>query len=718
MTDDMRIHKQAFLEEAAELLAELESSLLEWENRPEDSALVDRVFRAMHTIKGSGAMFGYDDISSFAHEVETLLDMVREGLLSPEPGIIDLTLEARDHMAAMLAAVDQGGSVAEDGRTRRLVAEFRAVSSRAGSRRGNGGHATSPPGQESTPGCGERGEDTLRTWWVRFVPDAEIMRRGTDPLGLVRELGELGQTWVLGHADGVPPLSECVADHCYICWDVLLATSRDLNALRDVFIFVEDECLVRILPLDGAVSPEQASELAAVGRALVERGDLTAREWDSLVGAAAPCGPPTTVPSDAPPLQPGTSPAPSTSATGGDAGAGECESRTKGASLSVSSIRVPAARLDKLVDLVGEMVTVQARLTRAAERLHDDELRAVAEEVESLTWELRENAMSCRMLPIGTLFGKFKRVVRDMSHSLGKEVDFVLAGEQTELDKTVIERLNDPLVHLLRNAMDHGIETPDVRRAAGKPDVGSLWLSAEHAGSSVLVKIRDDGRGLDAAAIRARAEDQGLIQPDTEIPEKDLFRLVFHPGFSTSTEVTDVSGRGVGMDVVKRGLERLKGSIDIHSTAGQGTEITLRLPLTLAIIDGLLVATGDDHFIIPTSATEECVELTAEDVRLQRGRRTVCVREELIPYVRLRDRFGVNGGAPDIEKVVIVRDNDARFGFVVDRVIGDHQTVIKNLGRFLQGVEDVSGATILGDGTVALILDVQRMMSTAHGNDS
>jgi two-component system chemotaxis sensor kinase CheA len=357
---------------------------------------------------------------------------------------------------------------------------------------------------------------------------------------------------------------------------------------------------------------------------------------------------------------------------------------------------------------------MQARLSQSAASLNDPELFAVAEQVEQLTGDLRDNTMIIRMLPIGTTFSKFKRVVRDLAAELGKEVVLTTEGGETELDKTVIEKLNDPLVHIIRNSIDHGIEPPQAREALGKPREGTVHLSAVHSGANVLVRISDNGAGLDPEAIRKKAVEKGLIASDAELTEKEIFSQLFVAGFSTSERVTDVSGRGVGMDVVKRSIDTLRGTVDISSKKGQGTTITLSLPLTLAIIDGLLVKIEEGDFVLPLSAVEECIELTHDDVAKAHGRHMIHVREQIVPYIPLRSLFHVTGEVPPIQQIVITETNGSRIGFVVDRVIGEHQTVIKSLGRIYRDVEGISGATILGDGTVALILDIPNLVKCAE----
>jgi two-component system chemotaxis sensor kinase CheA len=382
---------------------------------------------------------------------------------------------------------------------------------------------------------------------------------------------------------------------------------------------------------------------------------------------------------------------------------------------AAATIRVPAERLDILVNLVGEMVTVQSRLSQISSVINNTDLLLVAEEVERLVTELRDNTMSIRMLPIGNTFNKFKRLVRDLSAELGKQINLVTEGAETELDKTVIERLNDPLVHLIRNSIDHGIEAPAIRERAGKPEEGTVKLTAEHSGANVLIHIADDGAGIDPEAIRLKAIEQGIITQDDDLTEKELYNLIFAPGFSMAKKVTNVSGRGVGMDVVKRGIDALSGTLEIESKKNEGTVITLKLPLTLAIIDGILVRIADAFFVLPLSAIEECVELTREDIRRMHGKNMTHIRGEVVPYIPLRERFKIAGEPPSIEQIIINRIGDGRIGLVVDQVIGQHQTVIKTMGKFYKNIKEVSGATILGDGTVALILDIGQLTQAAIG---
>ncbi|MEI7670661.1 MAG: chemotaxis protein CheA [Deltaproteobacteria bacterium] len=696
MTDT---HKEAFREEARELLVELEASLLELEETPADADLIGRVFRAMHTIKGSGAMFGFDEIASFTHGIETVYDAVRNGKLQVTKTLIDQTLRAGDQIRKMVDAPDD--APVADEQTDAIVQSFRDMLREGADPAKNDISPTPPSGEIAieTP-------DRETTYRIRFRPAKDIFSSGTNPVLLLRELCELGSGSVVALTEQIPPLSEIDPEACYTAWDVILTTRRDRNAIRDVFIFIEDDCELTIDVIDEEGRTDAGQGSGRIGEILLNRGEIKPEELEKAIGAHKRIG--------------------ELLVDSGAVGADQVQSalaeqqhireirEKRQATESAASIRVPAERLDRLVNMVGELVTVQSRLSQLSGRGNDPALLQVAEEVERLTAELRDNTMSIRMLPIGTMFSKFQRLVRDLSAELGKEIVLKTEGAETELDKNVIEKLNDPLVHLIRNCIDHGIEKPAVRRESGKPAQGMVRLEAEHSGANVLIRITDDGAGLDGEAIRNKAIEKGLITPEAVLNEKELFSLILMPGFSTARQVTNVSGRGVGMDVVKRGIDALQGTIDISSSKGAGTVISLKLPLTLAIIDGLLVRIGVSHYIMPLSAIEECVELTRKDVEAAHGKHLAEIRGEIVPYIRLRDQFRIGGVVPEIEQIVTVRIDGQRIGFVVDEVVGGHQTVIKSLGRIYRTIEEVSGATILGDGEVALILDLSKLFAKAE----
>jgi two-component system chemotaxis sensor kinase CheA len=691
--DDM--HRMAFREEAGELLGELEASLLALEDQPDDQDLINRVFRAMHTIKGSGAMFGFDDIAAFTHEVETVFDKVRNGLFPVCKDLLDLTLAARDHITLLLEAADSAGepdaSVQAEGR--RILDGLRRLSPESPAPQ-----APAQPAQSEV----ERGYVTYR---IRFRPGPGFYATGNNPLLFLEDVSELGTTRTYLHTEDIPCLEDVDPEVCHAWWDIILGTHKTYSLVQDVFSFVEDDCELSIEQIDAA----DAAPPKKLGEILVDRGDLAPEDLALALSAQKRLG---AVLADS-----GLVPKPRVDAA-------LVEQQTvrdmrkvrEPAAEATSSLRVAAEKLDELVDLVGELVIVQSQIKQAVQDSGDPMLKSLSEHLERLSDDLRDSTLGIRMLPIGTTFSRFRRLVRDLSAELGKEIDLSTSGEETELDKTVIERLGDPLVHLLRNSIDHGVERPDQRLAAGKPPRGVVSLSAEHSGGAVVIRIVDDGRGLDPAAIRAKAVERGLLSPDVEYSDKEIYNLIFLPGFSTAKAITSVSGRGVGMDVVKRAIESLRGAVEIDSQPGRGTSITVRLPLTLAIIDGLQLQTGKEFYVAPLSIVEECVDLPHDEAG--EGDRIINLRGEIVPYIRLRDFFSIEGVPPDVEQVVISSVEGARVGIVVDRVIGEHQTVIKSLGRIYRDVEGLSGATIKGDGTMALILDLPGILraSAEQGN--
>ncbi|HEY6837474.1 MAG TPA: chemotaxis protein CheA, partial [Geobacteraceae bacterium] len=543
-----------------------------------------------------------------------------------------------------------------------------------------------------------------RTFRVRFSPPPAILLTGFDPVELLADLRRLGTCKVMARTDRVPTLPDFDPSVCYFHWDAVLTTTRDVNAIKDVFILVEEggELVIEELD-DGGITG--APQYKRLGEILVERGDLEAAELDRVLASQKRLGEIL--------VESGLVEADKVHAALVEQQHVRDVRQQRQSQESASSIRVPAERLDKLVNLVGELVTVQARLSQTASIKGDAELDAIAEEVERLTAELRDNALNIRMLPVGTTFAKFKRLMHDLAAELGKEVEMITAGGETELDKTVLEKLNDPLVHIIRNSIDHGIERPEARVAAGKPRHGTVHLSAVHSGDCVIIAVRDDGAGLDREAIRAKAVEKGLVSPHAELSEQEIYAQIFAPGFSTAKTVTSVSGRGVGMDVVKRALDALRGTIEVASRRGDGTTITVKIPLTLAIVESLLVRIGADRFVLPLALVEECVELSRQDAMAGHGRNLANVRGKLVPYIPLREVFGIAGERPEFEQIVITNLAGERIGFVVDHVVGEHQTVIKSLGRMYRDVAGISGATVLGDGSVALILDASHLARQA-----
>ncbi|MBN1907803.1 MAG: chemotaxis protein CheA [Deltaproteobacteria bacterium] len=684
-----------FRQEADELLFEIEEAVLEIEENPDDKEAINRIFRAVHTIKGSGGMLGFTRVAQFTHTLETVLDTLREGRLTVDKNLINLILRSRDHIKSILDSTSGVGEIDPD-QEKILLTQLNDLiplddDKNAQYESGNG--------QEETLSKYSPKESIYR---ITFKPGKDIFRTGTDPGLLIEELKSFGDHNIILHYKNIPSIDVLIPDECYLSWDIILTTSQTADDIKDVFIFVEDNCELTIDIVDELIEGDDYKEVKKIGEILVERQVISEEDIKSTLNDQKRLGELLIEKNKVDYDTIETALAEQTQIK---------KTREKHREeIKASSLRVTSEKLDSLVDLVGELVTVQARLSQFSSVMDHSELLSIAEEVEKLTTELRDNTMDIRMMPIGTIFSKFKRLVRDLSSDLGKSINLLTEGAETELDKTVIDRLDDPLVHLIRNCIDHGIETPSVRKENGKQETGTIKLSAVHKGAYVVITIKDDGAGLNADAIKEKAIEKGIIQREAVLSEKQIYELIFTPGFSTATTVTNISGRGVGMDVVKRTIVSLRGSIELDSSPGQGTMITLKLPLTLAIINGLLVSIADTCYILPLATVEECVELTQENSDQSHGSNLLNVRGEIVPYIRLRDHLNIEGKRPNLEHIVITDVQDKRIGFVVDKVIGGHQTVIKALGPAFKYVREVSGATILGDGKIALILDVNALM--------
>jgi two-component system, chemotaxis family, sensor kinase CheA len=652
---------ETFRQEARELLEQLEEGLLDLEQNPANDDLINSTFRALHTIKGSGAMFGFTAVAGFVHEFETAFDQVRKGQTAATPALIEVALDAKDHIHKLIEQPDAriaGGDA--------ILAALRAVID------GSDAQVATPA---ETPVAARPADEQAdaKNWRIRFRLPPDALIYGTNPLLLLDEIAAIGPCTVTALTDTVPLLDSIDPEMPYIGWQVDLTAHDPHEAIDDVFLFLRDGMELSIEELGAGEQPEPVVQ---------------------------PAPEPAAAKADAPATRPAEK----------DAKAPPAAERT-----ASSSMRVDAERLDELMDRVGELVIAQARLTQIAAMSQDANLKTIAEELERLSSGLRDTTMGIRMVPIGTLFSRFRRLVHDLSRDLDKEIEFITTGEDTELDKTMIERLADPLVHLIRNSVDHGLEDATRRSAAGKASKGSIRLSAVYAGAEVAISVSDDGAGLDAERIRAKAEEAGLLAPDAKIADQDLFQMIFAPGFSTAKEITALSGRGVGMDVVKRTIDGLRGSIDLSTIPGQGTTATLRLPLTLAIIDGMLVRVGNGRYTIPLSAVEECVELPEGIDANAKGRNFLDIRGSLVPFLRLREVFNTTAPAEPHQKVVIVSSGEGRVGLVVDQIIGNNQTVIKQLSKLHSAIKSFSGATILGDGTVALILDTAHLVGFGQG---
>lgn len=695
--------EQIFRVESAELLSDLESALMDLEETPNDTDLVNRAFRAMHTIKGSGGMFGFEEICRLTHQLEDAFDQVRNGVLSVSQSLIDLTLRAKDHIEALMLS----DKVEKHPETDAILDQVNVIL-------GQQNTASEPTNTENAQAIAsvpdsQDGNDQC-VFRIDICPDLNAFETGVSPIPMLRELCELGECDVQTLTHALPDsLEDFDPELLYLSWQVKLITDRPQTDIEDVFIFVADEWSIRIenegpFGLDSSnqsVSADITEENKCYANCTGYIDELLVDEEperDAQTENTEPIVESHPNPNQAEPVSNAlVSPAPIQSTV-----------KQPSAAESNETIKVRTSKLDKLMDIVGELVIAQARLQQVAAELNEPELDTVNESFERLSNELRDNTLDMRMLPIGTTFSKYRRLVRDVSNELGKKVNLITEGEDTELDKTLIDKLVDPMVHLIRNSLDHGLESSAERIQNGKPEHGEIKLVAFHQESKVVIKITDDGRGMDPNKLIQKARDRNIISPTDRLSDQEAIELIFAPGFSTAEQVSNISGRGVGMDAVKTAVESMGGKIRVHSVLGEGTEMTIELPLTLAIIDGLLVSISNEPYVLPLSMVEECIEVQRTE-RDDDVSSLIEVRGKLVPHVRLRQWFECDGHSPDIQQAVITRYNDDVLGLVVDEVIGEHQTVIKNLGPAFKSIKGISGATILGTGGIALIVDVPEL---------
>ncbi|NLK45389.1 MAG: chemotaxis protein CheA [Treponema sp.] len=683
---------EIFIDEANDLLDKLENLILELENNPEDIETIQEIFRIMHTIKGSSGMFGFDTISSFTHEVESAFNAVRNKEVKVTQELITHTLSARDYIRKLLAEPDNPSIKNE---SQDLIEIFKLYVKQ---------NSINSKQKESEQKPLEHSKHideknlTEATWRIHFIPASDIFKNGTKPCKLIEELQSMGKCSITPFFSKIPRLNDIEPTVCYISWEIIITTTAMEDDLKDVFIFLDSTSTIQITKISDD-DDDQSEPPKKIGEILVERNLTTKDVINEVLSTHKTIG---QVLTDSKVVSKEIMQA----ALAEQKHLRDLQEK-KQQETSNQTIKVNSEKLDKLIDLVGELVTFNARLTQISQFIQTSELYTIAEQGERLILELRDTTMDMRMLPIGTIFSRFKRLVRDLSKELNKDIELITEGAETELDKTVIEKLNDPLVHLIRNSIDHGIETPAVREASGKNPQGKVTLKAEHNGAFVLITIEDDGAGLNTKAIHQKAIERGLINTNDELTDNEICDLILQPGFSTASQVTSVSGRGVGMDVVKKDVTALGGTISIVTRHKKGTKFILKLPLTLAIIEGILVKIGNGFFVIPLSNVIECLEF-------QRTQSTkICssinIRNEIIPYIDLRTFFEIDDPLPTMEQIIIVNDQDSRMGLVIDKVIGNYQTVIKPLGRLYKNTYGFSGATILGNGSVALILDIYKL---------
>jgi two-component system chemotaxis sensor kinase CheA len=705
---------QTFLVEGRELLEAMEAALLRiaGEDHPEES--INAIFRAAHTIKGSAGLFGLDGVVAFTHVVESVLDEVREGAVALDEPLTELLLACGDHIGTLINAVDAGQRVLTSEEEQAGAALLWRLHQHLN---GNAGaHAlvaqASPFGDAGgfeRVGAPSGGADH---WHIslRFGPD--VLRDGMDPLSFIRYLATLGSIErIVTLYDAVPLLDALDAEACCLGFEIAFKSMADKATIENVFEFVIDDCALHILPPHSRIAEYIAligqlpEEPARLGDILVCCGSVTAHELASALQTqreAISVHPP----------RPLGSILAERGAVAPQVVEAALAKQTQGKDSKPQenqTVRVDADKLDRLINLVGELIIAASGANLIARRVRNVELQEANSTLSDLVEEVRDSALQLRMVKIGATFGRFKRVVHDVARELGKDIELKISGEDTELDKTVVEKIGDPLMHLVRNAIDHGIADPDYRIARGKPGRGTLSLNAFHDSGSIVIQVSDDGRGLNRDRILAKAIERGLVDAAKTPSDAEIYNLIFEPGFSTAEAVTNLSGRGVGMDVVKRNIAALRGSVSIDSRPGLGTTVTVRLPLTLAIINGFQVGVGKSVFVVPLDMVDECVEFSAVT-----DRDYTDLRGQVLPFIRLRDLFEVAGAPATRQNIVVVKHAGQKFGLVVDALMGEAQTVIKPLSKMFAQVQGISGSSILGSGDVALILDVPVLMQQAR----
>jgi two-component system chemotaxis sensor kinase CheA len=690
---------ETFLEEARELLDGLEGHLLELERNPADMEAMNAAFRALHSIKGSASMFGFDAVGAFAHEVETALDHYRTAKLPATPELADVVLRSRDYIRLLLDSPEH----ASDAEKTVLTAVLSRLSKglAKGAAPASGKTSGKEGSRSASMGAVPTGEGRQHTYHIVYHPSQDAYRRGVKPESLIRELRSLGKASVRSNCGDIPRLAELDPESCLLSWNILLTTSRDESEIRDVFIFEEGTSGISIEEVDTDEFMD-GDEVKRLGEILQSMHLPDQRIKDALA-RQKPIGEILVSELQTPPE------------VVEDALFEQQHARNVVQAIREDTerktIRIRSEKLDALLNLVGELVTVQAQLSQAVKDSGDRHVHGITDYVKRLASELRATSMELRLVPMDTLFAKFKRLIRDLAKNLDKEIELQLEGGETEIDKSVIDALNDPLVHLVRNAADHGLEATAVREKRGKNRVGTVSLSATHAGAFVRIMVKDDGAGLDREKIFRKAVERGLVNADTRLSDEETDMLIFKPGFSTAEVISNVSGRGVGLDVVKTAIDQLGGTLTVHSKQGEGSEFILDIPLTLAIIDGFLVRAGRRMFVIPLSSVDSCFERERPAV----SERLIVRDKEFIPYVSSRDLFGADDPVPPREEVVIVSIFDSRLAIGFDQVIGGYQTVIKPIGEIARFATGVSGAAILADGGIALILDVAALAKAHRG---
>lgn len=699
---------QDFIDEVKELITDLENTLLALEHNREDLNMVSKVFRAMHSIKGASAMFGFDAISDFTHNIEDIYDLVRNQKIPLCNELFNLTLHSVDHIKQILKdpslSKKKTAQAHED--LKKQIDDFlvRASNNEVGDDDAIATH------QEQLKSSTSNMEN-LKTFYIYFEPTEAYYQNNPQPLSFIDELGKIGNVFILARDKKRPIYFEYEDNIAYNAWEIFISTAKDELALNEVFMFVFDKKTLttqliaasdylkdngfkeKIIDHSIFECPINIENLFSDYTQYIEKEAIKEKKEEE-------------VPENGDEDE---------SNEDKDGKNSEIQMRASHQKENISSIRVASEKIDEMMNLVSELVTAQAEINLIAEELNNPRLLMVAENIEKLSRRFRDNAFSIALVPLSRSLTRFQRLVRDLSVKFDKEVEFITEGTETEMDKTIIEMMTDPIMHILRNSLDHGIESKEIRKMVGKPEKGTILLKAYYSGANVVIEISDDGAGIDPERVRLKAIEKNLISENDNLSENELINLVFLPGFSTSKDVSDVSGRGVGMDVVRRKIAEIKGQVEIESQINEGTKLIIKLPLTLSIIDGLLVELGKTKYIFPLAAIVKIFEFKHHQIR-SFVNNTVLTPEGSFSFIYLRDILEIKGSAPEVERILLIQYKDSQIGLVVDDIIGKYQAVLKPMGKLYDDIDFISGASILGDGSIALVFDPYRIITIVINN--
>lgn len=640
--------KQKFVDEANELLSGLENDLLELEKKPQSRSHIDQVFRAMHTIKGASGMYGLDLITEITHEIETLYDRVRNDEIKVTKELIDLTFSVADHIRNLL--IDSGLSNEENKKNHELIKTVMI---------GLQGYSRSAVEKET-----DVDELNIETWQVLFYPDEKLIYRGINLTIIMSDLFSLGNCKMTSFPD----------EDTIQFWNIFIVTDKGRNAIEDVLLFVSDNCkITKVADYDIFDERELQKQMVQIEEQeqVYEQQSADIRLLEDIKISV---------------------------------------SRTEMSKSGTQRIYVDAAKLDRLMYLVTELVTTKSELMLAIQKQLEEKIIETAEKIEKLSKFFSENALSIRLVPLQDMILKYQRLIRDLSNLLGKKIKFSVKGDDTELDKNIVDTLAEPIMHLIRNCIDHGIESPEKRLDSGKDETGTIFFNAFESGNNVYLQIGDDGNGIDTDSVYKKAVDLGFIEAGKNFDEKEIFDLIFLPGFSTAKSLSEISGRGVGMDIVRKKIQEIRGEILVESVRGKGTTFTIKLQQTISIIDTLLISSDETIFAIPIEDIELC-DLEEHNNIVTSQSNLISYKEELIPYLYLRDKFTSRTELPEKEKLIIIGKQGKKYAIVADKIIGQHQAVIKPLSSTFENVDFLSGASILGDGSIALLMDTDKLKS-------